>query len=136
MERAGRLSNPRSDLNQAVDQLLEGMEVIVARQQGRTTSRRGVLKQLSPRDVDALVRSYQAGASVRQLVEEFEIHRTTVLTHLEKRGIPRRANTRKLTDEQAMEARAMRDTGVPYAEIARKYRVHPKTVKREVDSAY
>ena len=132
LEQKGRLSNPFSDLNKAVDLLLAGMEEIVARQQGRPVRRQAVLRPLSETAVDQLVARYQAGASVRELVEEFGVHRVTVLQHLEKRGIPRRANSRKMTDEQAQEAKAMWEIGISYRELGRKFGVSADTVKREI----
>ena len=139
LEQKGRLSNPRSDLNQALDLLTAGLEAIgfqpgaVARPPQSGVKRQKV-RQLSPAQVDDLVERYRAGASAPQLAEVFGIHRLTVLEHLKRRDVPRRANTRKMTDEQAREARAMWQIGMSYAEIACRLGVHPKTAKREIES--
>ena len=42
-------------------------------------------------EVGALVDHYQAGATITQLVERFRISRTTVLAHLDRQGVQRRA---------------------------------------------
>jgi transposase len=82
--------------------------------------------------VDALTERYQAGASVRELTETFGVHRTTILKHLTQRGVPRRQSTRKLTNDQAAEAKALHHSGISYAEIARQFQVSVRTIRREV----
>jgi hypothetical protein len=54
-------------------------------------------RRLSAEQVDQLVAAYQAGKTVRELASQFDLHRTTVLAHLERQGVSRRASRRKLT---------------------------------------
>jgi hypothetical protein len=42
---------------------------------------------------------YEAGASHPVVAKSFGINRTTTLLHLERRGVRRHANERKLSDE-------------------------------------
>jgi hypothetical protein len=46
--------------------------------------------RLSDAEVDELVADYAGGLNVSLLVRKYAIHRTTVLDHLERRGVARR----------------------------------------------
>jgi hypothetical protein len=61
-----------------------------------------VQRRLTDTGTDDLVARYEAGSTVDALAREFGIHRTTVMAHLERRGIPRRS-PRKLTDSLVTE---------------------------------
>lgn len=87
--------------------------------------------RLSPARVDELALAYQRGATVRELVEQFGVHRTTVLDHLKRRGIARRANVRKLTDEQVQEAARYYGAGNSLVTTGRRFGVDASTVSRE-----
>ena len=135
LEQRGRLSNPFSDLNQAVDLIMGelhdvgyvlGSGVLAAPRRVRKVTR-----QLGETDIDQLVEVYLRGATVEDAAKQFGVHWTTVLKHLEKRGIPRRGHA-KLTAEQIQEIRAMHKIGCSYAEIGRRFGVSGHTVKRRV----
>jgi len=54
--------------------------------------------RLDEKQVLSLVGEYVAGSSVRELVKQWGVHRTTVISHLERAGVERRPNMRKMTD--------------------------------------
>lgn len=79
-----------------------------------------------------MAEEYRAGDTVSVLVERYGVHRTTVLGHLERMGVPRRANKRKLTDAQVAEIRRLYRLGLSYAELGRKYGVSGDVIKKEL----
>ncbi len=79
-----------------------------------------------------LVADYLDGQSVRQLAVSWRIHRTTVLDHLERHGVPRRANVRKMTDQQVEEAAQLYGAGNSLIVLGRTYGVDAGTVGREL----
>jgi hypothetical protein len=85
--------------------------------------------------VDELVRTYQDGSSVRQLAATFSISRTTVLAHLEKRGVPRRVQHRKLTDEDVRAAADLYGHGLSLTAVGQQFRVDAQTVRKEFSRA-
>lgn len=87
--------------------------------------------RLTAAQVDELVAAYGAGSSVRELVEQFGVHRTTVLDHLKRRGVPRRPNVRKLTDEQVQEAAEFYRAGNSLVTTGKRFGVDAATVARE-----
>ncbi len=89
-------------------------------------------RRLDPDSIQALVSDYLSGQSVRQLTETWDIHRTTVLDHLERNNIPRRPTVRKLTDTQLKEAADLYRAGNPLKTLGAKYSVDPQTVSREL----
>lgn len=91
--------------------------------------------RLSPAGVDELVLAYQQGATVRELVEQFGVHRTTVLDHLKRRGIARRANIRKLTDEQVQQAARYYRAGNSLVTTGMHFGVDGTTIAREFRKA-
>jgi len=124
-----------------VDLLLAGLRAI-GYQPGAvlrpllTDGKRRRVRQLSAVEVDELVKAYRAGSSAQVLADQFVIHRTTVLLHLERRGVPRRVNKRKMNDEQVEEMRQLRRLGLSYNELGRRYGVSADTVKREINDTH
>lgn len=92
-------------------------------------------RELAPRLTDAqvsdLIDRYQGGASVNTLASHFGIHRTTVLNHLERRGIRRRRNDRKLTDILVELAGDYYREGHSLAQTGTKFGVDAATIRRE-----
>jgi lambda repressor-like predicted transcriptional regulator len=72
---------------------------------------------------------------VPDLVAQFGIHRTTVLAHLQRRGIGRRAQQRKLPDAQVEEASRLDQAGMSLAELGQRFDVNPATVNKELRRA-
>jgi hypothetical protein len=81
------------------------------------------------------VADYQGGRSVRQLVRTYAINRTTVLDHLERRGVARRRNVRKLTDDDVQRAAHMYRSGASLIEVGERFAVDASTLGRELDRA-
>lgn len=90
-----------------------------------------VQRRLTDREVDDLVTQYEAGSTIDTLAQEFKIHRTTVMAHLERRGVPGRS-TRKLSHRMVIEAARRYAGGETLAEIAAAFRVAPSTLTREL----
>jgi DNA-binding CsgD family transcriptional regulator len=87
---------------------------------------------LHPVETDELIKRYKSGESVRQVASSLGIHRATVSSHLERRGIPRRAFIRSLTDEQCVDVARLYRSGMSMNQIGRQYGVHAKTVSNEL----
>ncbi len=86
-------------------------------------------------EVAILCITYTGGVSVAQLAELYGIHRTTVMAHLERNGIPRRACTRIMTDEMVVEATEYYAAGEPLATVGKRYGVEARTIGREFKRA-
>lgn len=135
IEAKGQLSNPESELNRRVRQLTQSFDrsrtALDVANNPRPKPRRAV-RRLSDRELEQMAEEYRAGDSVPVLVERYGIHRTTVMIHLEKMGVPRRAQKRKLTDAQVKELKRLRRLGLSYAELGRRFGVSPETVRKEL----
>ncbi|MBM3676013.1 MAG: hypothetical protein FJW88_13935 [Actinobacteria bacterium] len=55
-------------------------------------------RRLSTSEIDALMALYREGASIDALARRYQVHRTTVIHHLDEAGIARRRVVRKMTD--------------------------------------
>ena len=91
--------------------------------------RRRIQRQvrLSAADINHLVRIYQGGATIMELAKRFGIHRTTVMDHLRRQGVPKQG--RKLSHEQIRQAKYLRNMGMSYEAIGRVFGVDGETVK-------
>jgi hypothetical protein len=87
-------------------------------------------RRLTAGEVDDLIEVYKAGATVPQVVEQFGIHRTTVLAHLERRDVPRRPETRKLTGEQVADAGKLYASGLSTVKVGAIYGVDAETIRK------
>jgi len=83
--------------------------------------------------VDELVAAYRGGSSIRELVAQFGVNRTTALEHLKRRGVARRPATRKLTDEQVQEAAEFYRAGNSLVATGEQFGVDGSTIKREFE---
>jgi transposase-like protein len=101
----------------------------VRKQRGRLSN--PVQRRLTDAEIDALGARYQNGSTIESLAREFDVHRTTVMDHLERRGVLRRT-PRKLTDELVNLAARRYLNGDTLADIARPLRVSPSTLTREL----
>jgi transposase len=86
--------------------------------------------RLKAEQVRELVAAYVAGASVHQLTKQFQVHRSTVVAHLERHGIPRRASTRKLSDDDVPQAAKLYEQGWSLVRLGEHYSVDDETVRR------
>jgi predicted ArsR family transcriptional regulator len=82
-----------------------------------------------------LAERYLAGESVPALAASFGIHRTTVLEHLERRGVQRRPKRRKLSDAQVIEATRAYAEGASLKELGAQLGVSAETVRNELARA-
>jgi len=90
-----------------------------------------VQRRLTDTDIDDLVSVYEAGSTIEAVALEFGVHRTTVMTNLERRGVPRRT-TRRLSDHMVTEAARLYSSGETLAEIAEHLGIAPSTLTREL----
>jgi DNA-binding CsgD family transcriptional regulator len=86
--------------------------------------------RLTASELDELVARYLAGRSTRQLAREFEVHRFTVVNHLERLGIPRRGNVRKLSNADVTLAARLHRDGASLASLGKRFGVDRETVAR------
>jgi len=83
--------------------------------------------RLSAADVSHLVRDYKSGTTIKELAKTFGIHRTTVMDHLRRQGVPKQG--RKLSHEQIRQAKYLRNSGMSYEAIGRVFGVDGETVR-------
>jgi len=86
----------------------------------------GVVRRLSDKRVAALVKEYQAGATVYELSERFSINRETVSRHLHRQGVKMRRQG--LAEQQIIDSARLYEQGWSCAKIARHYDVNPGTI--------
>ena len=125
----GRYSNP--DIVTRISRILAG--------QGRDRpSRRPVpsLRQkqtrLTEQQVFELIAMHERGTSIDELAAGFDIHRTTVMTHLERAGAERRTG---LIQRHLDEARDLYESGSSLARVAEHFGVDAETVRRAFKNA-
>jgi len=94
-----------------------------------------VLRRLSDEDVDEVVESHRGGASIDSLAHRFGVHRTTILHHLDRRGVPRPPATRKMTDRTVRQAAKRYASGESLKVVAVRFDVDAKTLAREFKRA-
>jgi AraC-like DNA-binding protein len=94
-----------------------------------------VQRRLSGAEVGELARRYLAGSSLDALAREYRVHRTTVIRHLDRLGVPRRRVVRKLTDEAVAWAAARYREGASLAVVSGEFGVHQRTLAREFRGA-
>ena len=89
MELLGRYSNPESCLEQ-LQRVLRRLDTAPQRSQPPRRAPKQIQHRLSPVEVAQLAEAYGQGASVNELSARFRVHRTTVVAHLERQGMPTR----------------------------------------------
>ncbi len=94
-----------------------------------------VQRRLSSSEVSELAELYLSGSSITALTSRFHIHRTTVLSHLQRHGIARRPSKRKLTDADIEKAADRYRHGLSLARIAAEYDVCEVTITPELRMA-
>ena len=97
----------------------------------RTTKQ--VHRRLLPAQIDELVASYQAGATLRELSEQFQIHRASISTVLERQNLPRRY--RMVEGARLEEAIRDYNNGNSIISIATKLGVAGDTVRKALNRA-
>jgi len=94
-----------------------------------------VQRRLSNVDLDEIVLSHRNGASIDSLACRFGVHRTTILHHLDRRGVPRPPATRKMTDRTVRQAATSYRKGESLKAVAGRFGVNAGTLAREFTRA-
>ncbi len=89
-------------------------------------------RQLRSSEIDELVASYQAGATVFELAARFNIHRSTVGRHLKERGIDTRGPI--LGSNEVQEAVDLYQAGWTLDKIAKRHGVGYETIRRPLSA--
>lgn len=92
-------------------------------------------RRLTEATVDGLVRDYATGASIDSLARQLGVHRTTIINHLERRGVQRRRIERKATDRTVREAAQRYEAGESLKVVAARFDVDARTLAREFNRA-
>ena len=143
----GRLSNPYEGMKtlisqgsttevQAPDSSRDVVQVALNPVTGTHSEEKGrlsnpVQRRLADEIIDQLVEDYVSGLSINALARQFGIHRTTVMTHLEARGVQRRQNVRKLSAAKVALASKRYESGLSLASVAKEFGVNAATLTRE-----
>lgn len=94
-----------------------------------------VQRRLSEYDVDEFISAYLDGSSIDSLAAQRGVHRTTIIDHLDRRGIERRRVVRKMTDQSVRQAGNLYATGQSLKVVAYHFGIDAKTLAREVTRA-
>jgi lambda repressor-like predicted transcriptional regulator len=94
-----------------------------------------VQRRLSRTEIEQLVGQYRHGSSIDTLSRRYEIHRTTVMHHLNQSGVARRTTARKMNDETIALAAAQYEPGASLAVVASAFGVHERTLAEELRRA-
>jgi AraC-like DNA-binding protein len=94
-----------------------------------------VQRRLSDADIDDLVRSHGPGVSIDSLARRFGVHRTTILQHVDRRGVRRPAVARKMTDRTVRQAATRDGKGEPLKLVAARLGVDERTLGRKFSKA-
>lgn len=73
-----------------------------------------------------MVRAYRTGTSLKDLAQDFQVHRGTVAAHLDRHGVTNRRGG--LAPEQIEEAARLYADGWSLARIATRFDVYPTSV--------
>jgi len=98
-------------------------------------SPRPLQRRLSTADVDDICATYISGTSIDALARSHGVNRTTIITHLDQHGVPRRRVVRKMTDALVAEAALEYLDGHSLATVANKFNVAIRTLRREFSKA-
>lgn len=126
MALSGHYSNPVVD---STTDESPGQSAMPSREQRQKQVRLGQLQ------VDELVSLYQQGQTIRQLVEHFGVHKTTVSDHLKRRGVATRVVERRLSDADVAKAAELYQAGQSLAQVAQHFGVYDTTIYREFKKA-
>jgi transposase len=94
-----------------------------------------VQRRLPTTEIDTLINLYREGASLDALARRYQVHRTTVIHHLDQAGVTRRRMVRKMTDESVVLAAARYAQGASLKVVASEFGVHQRTPARELRQA-
>jgi transposase-like protein len=86
---------------------------------------------LSEPTVDEFVRAYLDGSSIDSLAADLGVNRTTIISHLERRGVERRKSVRRMTDWTVRQAARRYESGESLKVVAARFGVDARTLARE-----
>jgi len=84
--------------------------------------------RLDEAEIVKLVDDYRTGLTIMELSRRYIIHRTTVMDHLRRKGVPKQGP--KLTREQVAQAKYLRNMGMSYAKIGKVMGVDGETIRK------
>jgi DNA invertase Pin-like site-specific DNA recombinase len=88
--------------------------------------------KLTEEQVSELVAMHARGTPIDELAAGFDIHRTTVMTHLDRAGAERRTG---LIQRHLNEAHSLYESGSSLARVAEHFGVDAETVRRAFNDA-
>ncbi len=101
----------------------------VPEEEGRLSN--PVQRRLSELDVDELVGAYLDGSSIDALAASLDVNRTTIISHLDRRGIDRRKSVRKMNDRSVLDAAEHYGAGESLKVVSARFGVDAQTIARE-----
>jgi len=84
--------------------------------------------RLSKSEIEQLVIIYQSGRTITDLVDDFQVNRTTVMAHLRRAGVPRRES--KISDTQLREVVECYLAGQTLVQVGDRFGVDGETIRR------
>ena len=93
------------------------------------------LRRLNEAEIDDLVNAFDAGTTILDLAAQFGINRSTVLSHLRRRQVARRTDTRRWTLEELDEAINLYESGESVASVGKRFGLNPSTVSKRLHRA-
>ena len=130
----GHFSNPSSQVTRLFQALTLAADAS-ARPATPPDHQRQLQRRLPAELVSELLAAYQGGASLSELSGKFQVHRTTVMAHLDRHGVPRRGQQRKLTGQQVIQASQLYRSGWSLVKIGDHFQVDAATVRRALRRA-
>jgi hypothetical protein len=94
-----------------------------------------VQRRLSDHEVDEFVIAYLGGSSIDALAEQLHVNRTTIICHLDRRGIERRKSVRKMTDRLVRQSAKRYESGDSPTVVAARFGLDARTLARELRRA-
>jgi hypothetical protein len=123
VELLGRYSNP--DIVSTLQRILAGHRRDRPSSRG-VRSPRQKQRRLAADEVSQVLQRYQAGETANILAQAFDVHRTTIVRHLESAGLQTRY--RILGEEDLAEARRLYEQGRSLASLGEHFGVATRTV--------
>lgn len=87
-------------------------------------------RRLSEDAIDRLVADYEAGESAATLAERYGVHRHTIASHLEQRGVTRHVTQNKLSPADTDEAIQLYLKGTSLIQVGETFSVSAATIAR------
>ncbi len=91
--------------------------------------------RLSETTVNDLVSDYLAGSSIDLLASRFGVSRTTIISHLDRRGVKRKKVVRRMTNRSVAQAAERYLSGESLKAVAARFGVDTRTLAREFGRA-